>query len=225
MIELKEGSTVTEYVIDDPLCGSDSYYFVGKWGEIRVAIIQTDMGSNGLYGSWYETKKALYNLPNLKYIFAVGVCGGVRGRVKMGEVVVSKVIWGYFDLKMAEPRWENRSFDMSAAQKGFYRYLSQSAHKPDYVKCGVIMSGPWLIKRTDIQNELLEICPGGIAFEMEGFGIAQACDGKVECLVVKGVCDFGDKHKNDDWQPQAARNAVEYLSKSMKDGLRDIPRW
>ena len=226
MMELKEGSLVTEYIIDDPLCGSKSYYFVGKWGdgEIPVAIIQTDMGSNGLYGSWYETKKALYNLPHLKYIFAVGVCGGIQGKVKMGQVIVSKVIWGYIDLKMAEPRWISRSFDISATQKEFYRYLSHPAHKPRNVKCGVMMSGPWLIKRTDIQKELLEICPEGIAFEMEGFGIAQACDGKVECLVVKGVCDFGNEEKNDNWQPQAATNAAKSLSDLMKDGLLDTPR-
>ena len=227
MMELKEGGAVTEYVIDDPLCGSKSYYFVGRWGngEIPVAIIQTDMGSNGLYGSWYETKKALYNLPHLKYIFAVGVCGGIRGKVKMGEVIVSKVIWGYTDLKMAEPRWISRSFDKSATQKEFYRYLSHPAHKPRNVKCGTIMSGPWLIKRTDIQKQLLEICPEGIAFEMEGFGIAQACDGKpVECLVVKGVCDFGDEHKNDDWQPQAATNAAKNLSDLLKDAPLDIPK-
>ena len=39
---------------------------------------------------------------------------------------------------------------------------------------------------------------------------------KVECLVVKGVSDLGDKNKDDNWQPQAATNAVKYLCKSMK---------
>jgi len=37
----------------------------------------------------------------------------------------------------------------------------------------------------------------------------------VECLVVKGVSDVADKDKTDDWQPQAAMNAAEYLCEMM----------
>ena len=44
----------------------------------------------------------------------------------------------------------------------------------------------------------------------------QACGHAiVECLVVKGVSDLADENKGDDWQPQAATNAVKYLCKAM----------
>ena len=71
-----------------------SYYYVGKWGDgkIPVVIIQTQMGSNGPHGSFAETRKALEVLPNLEYIFAIGVCGGIKGKVNLGDVVVSKVL-------------------------------------------------------------------------------------------------------------------------------------
>ena len=52
MMQLKEGTTVSGYIVDDPLCDSVSTYYIGKWGEdteIPVAIIQTGMGSNGVY--------------------------------------------------------------------------------------------------------------------------------------------------------------------------------
>lgn len=43
------------------------------------------------------------------------------------------------------------------------------------------------------------------AFEMEGAGIwAQ----QVPCLIVKGVCDYADSHKNKTWQPYAAATAA-----------------
>ena len=218
MLQLKEGSTVSMYAIDDALCDSQSYYFVGKWGdgEIPVAIIQTNMGTSGVYGSWYETKKALKNLPQLKYIFAVGICGGVKERVEMGEVIVSKVICGYTELKITQTKWINRAFKSVATEKPFYRYLSQTANKPPNTKLGEVLSGPWLIKSTGIQEELLKLCPDAIAFEMEGIGIVQACDGKdIEYLVVKGVSDFGDESKNDKWQPQAATNAAKTLCEVM----------
>ena len=228
MLELKEGSEVKQYAIDDPLCASKSYYYVGKWGnsEIPVAIIQTGMGGNDVYGSWYETKKALYNLPDLKYIFAVGVCGGIRGKVKLGEVIVSKAIWGYPELKMTEPRWISRSGSTNLENTNIFHCLSQAARLPDNTKCGIMMSGPWLIRSVAIQGDLLAICPEGIAFEMEGDGIVKACRGKqIEYLVVKGVCDFGDQHKNDDWQPQAATNAAKSLCEAMTKAPPDMFKW
>ena len=228
MLELKEDSEVKQYAIDDPLCDAKSYYYVGRWGdrEIPVAIIQTGMGGNDVYGSWYETKKALYNLPHLKYIFAVGVCGGIRGKVKMGEVIVSKAIWGYSELKMTKPRWISRSDSVNLEHTNFFHFLNQAAQLPYNTKCGTMISGPWLIKSVAIQGDLLAICPEGIAFEMEGDGIVKACRGKpIEYLVVKGVCDFGDQHKNDDWQPQAATNAAKSLCEVMAKAPPDMFKW
>ena len=203
MVELEEDSPVQQYAIHDPLCDSTSYYYVGKWGEIPVAVIQTGMGGNGAYGSWYETKKVLKNLPHLKYIFAVGICGGVRGKVEMGDVVVSEYIWGYSELKMAEPCWTSCSHYIPLNGNNLYNCLSRAAHQPPnaVIKFGTVMSGSWLIKSTAIQEQLLAICRDAKAFEMEGDGIVKAYYGhkkKVEYLVVKGVCDFGDEHKNDD---------------------------
>lgn len=45
---------------------------------------------------------------------------------------------------------------------------------------------------------------GIIAFEMEGTG---AWD-EIPCIVVKGICDFSDSHKNKGWQDYAAATAA-----------------
>lgn len=45
---------------------------------------------------------------------------------------------------------------------------------------------------------------GIIAFEMEGAG---AWD-EVPCIVVKGICDYSDSHKNKVWQDYAAAVAA-----------------
>lgn len=49
-----------------------------------------------------------------------------------------------------------------------------------------------------------------IAFEMEGAG---AWD-QVPCIVVKGICDYGDNHKNKGWQAFAAATAAS-VAKAM----------
>lgn len=45
---------------------------------------------------------------------------------------------------------------------------------------------------------------GIIGFEMEGAGVWD----KFNCLVIKGVCDYADIHKNKIWQPYAAATAA-----------------
>ena len=221
MVQLKEECGVTEYAVKDPN-NPTSYYYVGKWGDgkIPVAIVQTNMGSNKIHGSYNETKKALCWLPNLKYIFAVGVCGGVKGKVELGTVVISKVIQDYSDVKVKDDKMVIRSDCYTVSGKEFYHYLSRAANKPDNAKCGMVLSANWLVADSKFQRQVLEPNPEAIAFEMEGHGIARACkeEGKgeqIEFLIVKGVSDLADEHKADDWQPQAATNAAKALCRKL----------
>ena len=80
--QLNKGCGVSVYTDGG---NNPSYYYVGKWGDgkIPVVIIQTQMGSNGFL-CW--NKKALEVLSNFEYIFAVGVCEGIKGKVNLGDV-------------------------------------------------------------------------------------------------------------------------------------------
>ncbi|KAF5014190.1 hypothetical protein F66182_14908, partial [Fusarium sp. NRRL 66182] len=43
-----------------------------------------------------------------------------------------------------------------------------------------------------------------IGFEMEGAGVADS----LSCLIIKGICDYADSHKNKMWQQYAAASAA-----------------
>ena len=225
MMEMKDHKAAT-YIGCDPVSKSFSYYHAGKWGSVPVVIIQTGMGSNGVNSSWYETKKALYCIPYLKYIFSVGVCGGVADKVNLGDVVISKAIQGYSDLKMTPFGWINRSVHALCTQMQMCHYLTRGANSPTdgiIVKEKTVLSGPWFIADAKVQSDLLKLSTEAAAFEMEGANIVQACgQTKVECLVVKGVSDLADVEKNDDWQPQAARNAAKYLNDRINNASRKM---
>ena len=219
MLQLKEGSEAMRYTEED----SDSNYLIGEWGEggIPVVIIKTSPGSNGRRGSHEATRKALKWFPDLKYIFAVGVCGGVKSnRVHLGDVVVSTVIQGYSHAKKKRGKHINRSPRWEIYKKtSFHDFLSRAA---DNVKCGMVLSGNLLMADSEFQKHLLDEYKDAIAFEMEGHGIAEACDivatqKGIVYMVVKGVSDLADEDKADDWQPQAATNAAKALCKAMKD--------
>jgi len=217
MMQLKDYKA-EKYIGSDPVCNSYSYYFVGEWGKVPVVIIQLHMSSNGVHSSWYETKKALHFMPQLKYIFAVGVCGGVPTKVDLGNVVISKAIHGYSDLKMSPSGWINRNMYTLCSETEIYHCITRADNIPPdgIVVKGVVLSGPWLIADVETQQKLLKLSPEAIAFEMEGANIVQACGQTlVECLVVKGVSDLADKDKDDDCQPQAATNGAKYLHASL----------
>jgi nucleoside phosphorylase len=72
---------------------------------------------------------------------------------------------------------------------------------------GIIASGNTLIKdaatRDKIIEEIEEDC---ICFEMEAAGLMN----NFPCLVVRGICDYADSHKSDQWQRYAAATAAAY---------------
>ena len=83
---------------------------------------------------------------------------------------------------------------------------------------GVIASGNILIKdsatRDRIVQEIEEEC---ICFEMEAAGLMN----NFPCLVVRGICDYADSHKNDRWQRYAAATAAAYTKELLEYVLGD----
>ncbi|OBR02137.1 Phosphorylase superfamily protein [Colletotrichum higginsianum IMI 349063] len=82
---------------------------------------------------------------------------------------------------------------------------------PDDMRCpkihiGRIASGVTAMKSGEHRDRVaaqLDV----IAFETEG---ASAWD-EVPCIVIKGVCDYADSHKNKKWQPYAAATAASVM--------------
>jgi nucleoside phosphorylase len=72
---------------------------------------------------------------------------------------------------------------------------------------GIIASGNTLVKdavqRDRIARDIGEDC---ICFEMEAAGLMN----HFPCLVIRGICDYADSHKNDKWQRYAAATAAAY---------------
>lgn len=74
---------------------------------------------------------------------------------------------------------------------------------PPAIHIGLIGSADTVMKSGSERDRISEE-DGVIAFEMEGAGIWS----DTPCLVIKGVCDYADSHKNKDWQPHAAAAAA-----------------
>lgn len=70
---------------------------------------------------------------------------------------------------------------------------------------GNIASGNEVMKDAIVRDRIAER-EGVICFEMEAAGLMDS----FPCVVVRGICDYADSHKNKRWQPYAAATAAAY---------------
>ncbi|KAN0076279.1 hypothetical protein V8E54_006421 [Elaphomyces granulatus] len=62
------------------------------------------------------------------------------------------------------------------------------------------------VMRHGVTREKLRQERGILCFEMEAAGLMD----NFPCLVIRGICDYSDTHKNKNWQPYAAATAAAY---------------
>jgi nucleoside phosphorylase len=71
---------------------------------------------------------------------------------------------------------------------------------------GTIGSGNAVIKDGRLREQLRENF-GVLCVDMEAAGLMD----DFSCLVIRGICDYADSHKNKRWQPYAAATAAAYM--------------
>jgi nucleoside phosphorylase len=93
------------------------------------------------------------------------------------------------------------------------------------VHYGLIASGNQVIKDARLRDSLNESLGGNVlCVEMEAAGLMD-----FPCIVIRGICDYADSHKNKDWQEYAAavaaacaKELLEYVQPSDVDGERPV---
>ncbi|PLB46413.1 purine and uridine phosphorylase [Aspergillus steynii IBT 23096] len=69
---------------------------------------------------------------------------------------------------------------------------------------GTIASGNQVMRDAIIRDRISSQIGGVLCFEMEAAGLMNS----FPCLVIRGICDYADSHKNKRWQPYAAATAA-----------------
>ncbi|KAL9572181.1 hypothetical protein ACKAV7_003669 [Fusarium commune] len=107
----------------------------------------------------------------------------------------------------ADPGQDNDILYLSCdnGQEKVVERSPRSNHQRTRVWYGPIGSGDKLLKNAQKRNELRDRY-GIIGLEMEAAGTMN----RIPVGVIRGVCDYGDRYKNKDWQPYAAAMAASY---------------
>ncbi|KAL7955687.1 nucleoside phosphorylase domain-containing protein [Trichoderma compactum] len=78
-------------------------------------------------------------------------------------------------------------------------------HQAPAIHYGIIASGNRVIENAQVRDAISKKYDA-ICFEMEAAGVMD----NIPCLVIRGICDYADSHKNDVWQKYAAAAAAAY---------------
>jgi nucleoside phosphorylase len=93
------------------------------------------------------------------------------------------------------------------------------AQKP-VIHFGLIASGDTVMKSGEDRDKIA-VKEKVIAFEMEGAGVWHS----FPCVVIKGVCDYADSHKNKKWQGYAAATAAACMKAFLNEWISTDKPW
>jgi nucleoside phosphorylase len=86
--------------------------------------------------------------------------------------------------------------------------------KPD-IHFGTVASGDVVMKSGEERDRIAKR-DKVIAFEMEGAGVWD----NLPCIIIKGVCDYADSHKNKKWQSFAAATSASAMKALLERYIR-----
>lgn len=179
-----------------------------------------------------------------KYLFMTGICAGVKDRdLNFGDIVISENITDYGSGKMVEtdsgdivlkpePHQIPTEQTLISKLNNFIREDEQilqiqtkyQGSKPTTLlkaKIAPTTSGSYVVSSESLVNTITSQNRKLSAIDMEGYGVYLACHffNKTKPLVIKSVCDFGDKYKGDDYHQYASYTSANFLFKFIKNML------
>ena len=172
-----------------------------------------------------------------RYLTMTGIAAGIKGEVELGDILVFNPSWdsGSGKLKInddgkdlfeIDPKQETIDGDIILKIKELSndtQFLNKLREDWKYSKIknvlsvhtGPVASGAAVIANENITSAIKLQSRKLLGIEMEAYGLIyaskHATKPKPEPLVIKSVCDFADKDKNDGFQEYAAYTSANFL--------------
>lgn len=179
-----------------------------------------------------------------RYVAMVGICAGRKDKVSLGDLIIAEPTWdwgsGKIDAEDGEPKFlpsphqlhmdpdtasllremtkdEVLMASIKKASRGTKPKTELSAHM------GPLVSGAAVVAHKPTFDSLLTQHRGILGVDMEAYAVAAAALGSAKprprFLIIKGVSDFADEDKGDDFQEFAASVSANLLLTAAKEFL------
>ncbi|PLB41722.1 uncharacterized protein BDW47DRAFT_115022 [Aspergillus candidus] len=178
-------------------------------------VVQYDMGKTTSGGHWECT--GTLNQPPPSLLMAIAQLEA-DDKIRRSDMILQSIVCVLsqnpdMQAEFSRPTEEDRFF-LSKDPSGMPGETDQPALRAlrdssePHIYYGIIASGNQVMKdgqtRDQIARRLNALC-----YEMEAAGIMN----HLPCLVIRGICDYCDSHKNKQWQGYAALAAAAYAKR------------
>ena len=203
---------------------------------LQIAIMMLSQMGNVEAGN--STSKAIGQL-HPDYIFMVGIAGGVRGKINLGDLLISTDIIYYEPAKLTPEGSQIRQRSIpadSAIIRCAQNYIDTGWKEligiapPDHsrenefpeIHFSPIAVGEKVIADGSQIECLLRINPNIAGVEMESYGVATAANNDLSrprFISIRAICDYADSTKNDQWHSYACAAAAAYAIGFLQEGM------
>ncbi|EED12227.1 kinesin light chain, putative [Talaromyces stipitatus ATCC 10500] len=181
-------------------------YILGRIKEHNIVIACLPSGDYGLVLANTVAMQLMSSFHLIWFGLMVGIGGGVPNDdadIWLGDVVVSKPTGKYGGVVQYD---YGKAISGGGFQRtGMLNRPPQILLTAPLVYYGVIVSANQLVRDSQLRNWLSHDL-GAYCVEMEAVGLMN----NYPCLVICGICDYADSHKNKEWQGYASAVAVAY---------------
>ncbi|KAG5785412.1 hypothetical protein H9Q73_000993 [Fusarium xylarioides] len=198
-----------------------------RLGDVLVALTEGESAGLVAYDLGKETGAGGFKPLRSGHVLATTetVVRSAIGSIRLRAPFDTNIFLKYYDPMRDQEHATGTFADPGQAQDKLYETDEQGLTKeverprrPDskrtHVWYGPISSGDKLMKDARKRNELRDKF-NLIGLEMEAAGTMN----RIPVGVIRGVCDYGDEHKNKSWQPYAAAMAAAYAKAVLSEIL------
>ncbi|KFA78071.1 hypothetical protein S40288_05424, partial [Stachybotrys chartarum IBT 40288] len=198
-----------------------------RLGDVLVALPNGESAGLIAYGLGKETESGFQPLHQMGHALAVTepIVRSAIGSIKMEAPNDTEIFLPHYETIRHKEHATGTFADPGQDRDILYlvrdngtEEVAERARRPEAKRTrvwyGPIGSGDKLYKNAQKRSELRDRY-GLIGLEMEAAGTMN----RIPVGVIRGVCDYGDEHKNKEWQPYAAAMAASYA----KAVLEQIP--
>ncbi|HEX9540771.1 MAG TPA: hypothetical protein VGA04_21620 [Streptosporangiaceae bacterium] len=170
---------------------------------------------------------------NPQALLLVGIAAAALESQRLGDVVVGRSVY-YYELSKVSPDGPLPQPDMIHADPVLHDAAVTARKWPGSVRIprpdgaeirpersfGDIASGEKVIGDPRFRKEVTNPNRKIRALEMEGYGFSVAAlqaEGNVRHLVIRGLCDYADQTKGDEWHAYASASAAAYARHLLRD--------
>jgi nucleoside phosphorylase len=206
-------------------------------GQLRVAsrtfgVVVTQLPEMANVHAATQTSVVLHHWKP-QAVLLVGIAAAALESQRLGDVVVGRSVF-YYELSKVSPDGRLPQPDMIHADRTLHSAAVTARKWPGIVRVprpdgsgirpersfGDIASGEKIIGDPRFRDEVTSPDRKIRAIEMEGYGFSVAAleaEQNIRHLVIRGLCDYADQTKSDEWHAYASASAAAYARHLLRD--------